>query len=95
MSIELKVSHSKCRCPTCGLFFNSIAGFDKHRVPDEIVEGKRCRSEAEMLEAGMATNTAGYWVTALSEGGFWGSDGKPPADEGDLIGDNEDLDDLI
>jgi hypothetical protein len=71
--MNLQVSHCRCRCPSCGLFFNSIAGFDKHRIPDELFDGRRCRSESEMLAAGMGTNTAGYWVTALSEGGFWKS----------------------
>lgn len=61
---ELKVGHNRCRCPSCGEFFNSIAGFDKHRT-GTYTEGRVCLSADGMKEIGMDTNSDGYWVTAL------------------------------
>lgn len=64
--VDLKVGHSRCKCPTCGKFFNSIAGFDKHRAGTH-AEGKVCLSADGMKAIGMDTNTDGYWVTALND----------------------------
>lgn len=75
--MSLKVSHTRCKCPTCGLFFNSIAGFDKHRKGN-YSEGRICLSEPEMLSIGMDTSEAGYWLTAKNTQ-QWGS----PESEGD------------
>lgn len=66
---DLKVGHSRCKCPTCGLFFNSIAGFDKHRAGTH-AEGKVCLSIEGMKAIGMDTNSDGYWVTALMPSGY-------------------------
>lgn len=78
---ELSVSNSRCQCSGCGEFFNSLASFDKHRVGTFGLD-RRCRTGCEMLEAGMDKNTAGYWVTARSEGGFWGGkESDPDLDE--------------
>lgn len=63
---KLKVGHSRCKCPTCGKFFNSIAGFDKHRSGTH-AEGKVCLSAEGMKSIGMDTNSDGYWVTALND----------------------------
>jgi|GEM_PF-1557872 len=79
----LTVSNSRCQCSGCGEFFNSLSPFDKHRIGRHGVD-RRCLSEPEMLEAGMDKNTAGYWVTARNEGGFWGKKEAP-----------DDLDELI
>lgn len=68
---ELSVSNSRCQCAGCEQFFNSLASFDKHRI-GSFGQDRRCRTENEMLEAGMDKNTAGYWVTSRREGGFWG-----------------------
>lgn len=66
---ELKVTHSRCRCHSCGKFFNSTGAFDKHRIgahgPD-----RRCMTEDEMIAKGMDKNSAGYWVTALLPSGY-------------------------
>lgn len=66
---ELKVGHSRCKCPTCGLFFNSIAGFDKHRSGTH-AGGKVCLSADGMRAVGMDTNSEGYWVTSLMPSGY-------------------------
>lgn len=60
---ELSVGHTRCKCPSCEKYFNSIAGFDKHRTGDHSV-GRTCLSEDEMLAIGMVTNDAGFWLTA-------------------------------
>ena len=51
-----------CRCVACGGYFNSTRAFDKHRKGE--YRNRRCLTEAEMLEIGMAKNTDGWWVTA-------------------------------
>ncbi len=79
----LTVSNSRCQCGGCDEYFNSLAAFDKHRVGSFGVD-RRCRTAHEMKAAGMDRNTAGYWVTAPSTGGFWGKQDAP-----------DDLDDLI
>jgi hypothetical protein len=59
-----------CRCSPatggCGEYFNSTAAFDKHRVGRHGVD-RRCRTEAEMLAAGMVRNAAGSWLTKAFE----------------------------
>ncbi|CAB3645701.1 hypothetical protein [Paraburkholderia rhynchosiae] len=54
-------------CPVCLLPFNSTAAFSKHKT-GEIGAGRRCRTVSEMLDAGMAVNTSGFWVTRLMDG---------------------------
>lgn len=49
-------------CPGCGLYFNSNKAFDKHRTGKHGVD-RRCRTEQEMLDKGMALNQAGFWVS--------------------------------
>lgn len=60
---ELKVGHTRCKCPACKKFFNSIAAFDKHRS-GSYTDGRECLDEAGMRAIGMDVNDAGYWVTA-------------------------------
>jgi hypothetical protein len=66
---ELKVTHSRCKCPGCHRFFNSTAAFDKHRIG---MHGKdrRCMTAEEMIAKGMDKNSDGYWITALMPSGF-------------------------
>jgi hypothetical protein len=62
-----KLSGDRCRCSSCGLYFNSTAAFDKHRVGSwRGVADRRCLAIAEMKDRGMAVNASGYWVTALN-----------------------------
>lgn len=64
--MELSVGHKRCKCPSCGLFFNSIAGFDKHRS-GAYADGRVCLDADGMKAIGMATNNDGYWVTAPND----------------------------
>lgn len=61
---NLTVGHSRCKCPTCGKYFNSIAGFDKHRA-GTYADGRVCMGHEQMRAIGMDTNADGYWVTSL------------------------------
>lgn len=61
----------KCRCATCGLYFNSTHAFDRHRVLDSAdarrfkdYARRRCLSGIEMRERGMTTSATGHWITA-------------------------------
>lgn len=66
---ELKVTQSRCKCPSCGKFFNSTGAFDKHRTGAH-GKDRRCMTADEMIAKGMDTNADGYWVTALMPSGF-------------------------
>ena len=68
----MKTTHTKCKCTTCGDYFNSVAAFDKHRTGEHGVS-RRCMTHQERREKKMDTNVAGYWVTALQEpaGAHW------------------------
>lgn len=59
----MKLTGDKNQCPTCGLHFKSTAAFDKHRIGKFGVD-RRCRTQAEMLSAGMAQRADGFWVSA-------------------------------
>lgn len=69
----MKLRGDRNQCPTCGLYFNSTAAFEKHRVgdfqrssekrPNRYGTVRRCMATWEMLVRGMAVNAAGFWVT--------------------------------
>jgi hypothetical protein len=66
---DAKLTGDRNECPGCNELFNSSAAFDKHRVGPFGEKGKpaarRCLTVAEMQKAGMAKNSAAFWVTAL------------------------------
>ncbi|HYM46738.1 MAG TPA: hypothetical protein VES65_11345 [Solirubrobacteraceae bacterium] len=63
-----KLRGDHCRCSTfdagggCGEYFNSTAAFDKHRTGRHGID-RRCMSVPEMLQAGMALSSTGWWLT--------------------------------
>ena len=61
----------RCQCAGCDLYFNSEGAFNKHRTGEHGNFTRRCRTEAEMLEIGMAKNSGGYWVSELVPEGYW------------------------
>lgn len=80
----MRLSGDRNQCPTCGEHFNSSSAFDKHRT-GRFGTDRRCRTVAEMLAAGMAKNTAGFWIerprltpTAPISGGFSGEGALTP-----------------
>jgi hypothetical protein len=60
--MSLVLRGDRCRCSSCGLFFNSTAAFTKHRS-GKYPNGRRCLSEAELTAKGYAINAAGFWTT--------------------------------
>ncbi len=60
-----------CRC--CDRDFASVSAFDRHRIGDheldypERREGRRCRNDQEMIEAGMERDRSGRWRITLTE----------------------------
>lgn len=63
----MKLTGQKSLCRSCGLVFRSVAAFDKHRTGSHPKGERRCMTEQEMVDAGMAVNYQGLWVTALME----------------------------
>lgn len=57
-----KLTGNRCQCPTCGEYFNGLAGFDAHRIGP--FDGtRRCLTVAAMDARGWVRNAAGFWVT--------------------------------
>lgn len=48
-----------CHCATCHLTFTSIGPFDYHRAGP--LAARRCRTQAELRDAGYAPNARGQW----------------------------------
>ena len=61
------------QCPTCGEYFNSTFAFDKHRIGAFVVD-RRCRTVAEMQEAGMALNAGNWWISEKGPEGLFHPD---------------------
>jgi len=61
-----------CFCATCGEYFFSVTGFDKHRVGD--FPARRCLTAVEMGERGMSRNAKGQWITAVYTGPYAAED---------------------
>lgn len=60
----MKLTGDRCKCPTCGLYFNSTHAFDKHRVGRYDLPGdRRCLSITEMSSKGMQANSQGFWIS--------------------------------
>jgi len=51
---------SYCLCSECNEIFNSLWGFDMHRVG---ITERWCLDEAEMRKKGMSINAKGVWIT--------------------------------
>ena len=58
----VSLSGDRNQCGECGLLFNSVRAFDKHRTGTYGVE-RRCMTPPEMQLHGMAKNQHGFWVT--------------------------------
>lgn len=58
---ELPVGSNVCGCRDCGMCFETVRGFDAHRVGAHDKGERRCLSEGEMSEKGMSRNSRGRW----------------------------------
>lgn len=61
----MKLTGQRNQCPGCGKYMNSNVAFDKHRTGAFGVD-RRCKTEEEMVAAGMAKNATGWWVGSLN-----------------------------
>jgi len=85
----LKLTGSRCQCPTCGDYFGSVRAFDRHRVgpyanPGQWRGARRCLTEPEMIAAGWARNGRGFLLTPdprRAGAGLQGDNGTLPATE--------------
>jgi len=68
-NVSLKLGTRRCQCAACSARFNSVVAFERHRT-GKYGHDRRCLTESEMLDKGMAVNSAGYWVTSLSPVGL-------------------------
>ena len=62
MNVRKKLSGDRCRCPTCGEYFNSTGMFDRHRVGRYLPMERRCLTVAEMEARGYVQNAGGFWI---------------------------------
>ena len=70
----LKLTGSRCQCPTCGDYFGNVVGFDRHRVGVPDID-RRCLTESEMIHAGWTRNGRGFWLRPSPERGPVGLQG--------------------
>lgn len=63
--MQMKLTGNRCQCPTCGRYFNSLTGFDRHLVRDygNNTRPVRCLSVRQMEAKGFSRNAAGWWIT--------------------------------
>lgn len=69
MFTKVKLSGRRNQCPTCGLLFNSMTAFDKHRTGKFGVQSRRCLTTEEMAGVGMFAGEDGYWKASAREMG--------------------------
>jgi hypothetical protein len=56
---------NRCRCASCGEYFNALTAFERHRygayAPITATDTRQCRTPAEMMAWGWSQNPAGFW----------------------------------
>jgi hypothetical protein len=62
--ISRRLTGNRCLCRPCGQYFNSLKGFDRHRVGN-YPSLRRCLTPPEMVKRGMTVNAAGFWITEI------------------------------
>ena len=58
-----RLTGNRCQCPTCGDYFGSVRGFDRHRIGTVGGPDRRCLTEAELLATGWHRSTRGFLLT--------------------------------
>jgi len=61
----LRGNHNQCAA--CKKYFNSTGAFEKHRTGKYGID-RRCKTEEEMIEDGMALNKDGFWIGSKMKG---------------------------
>jgi hypothetical protein len=61
----MKLKKNRCKCSHCGEYFNSLRGFDKHRMGSFKDRGiyRRCLTIVELVARGWSKNKEGFWIT--------------------------------
>ena len=59
----MNLTGQRNQCPGCSQYFNSNSAFAMHRTGDYEHNGRRCRTEEEMVSKGMSLNADGFWIT--------------------------------
>lgn len=57
----MKLTGQRNECPTCGLYFNSNAAFEKHREGSYTPFTRHCLTPEEMKSKGMILGSDGFW----------------------------------
>lgn len=58
-----RLTGNRCQCPTCGQYFGSVRGFDRHRIGQVGTPARRCLAEVEMLAEGWHRSARGFLLT--------------------------------
>lgn len=59
----MKLTGDRCKCPSCGQYFNSTYAFDMHRIGTFQPMRRVCLTVDQMLEEGMAQNAQWFWIS--------------------------------
>lgn len=60
--VSLSPGSMRNQCPSCGLLFGGLTGFDKHRTGAYgTPSGRRCMTPDEMRKVGLRPGPGGYW----------------------------------
>lgn len=60
--VSLPSGSMRNQCPSCGLLFGGLTGFDRHRTGAfGSAGGRRCMSPEEMEQVGLKEGPDGYW----------------------------------
>jgi hypothetical protein len=55
---------NRCHCRSCGEFFNSTSGFDRHRYGPYGWNTRKCRPVQWMIEQGWQLSGRAFWKQA-------------------------------
>lgn len=80
MSTSKTLRGDRNQCPTCAEYFNSGFAFSKHRIGKHGVD-RRCMSVAEMDDAGMSRNQAGFWISSANSNADFRSSSDSPLND--------------
>lgn len=69
MDPMLPLYTDKCKCNSCGEYFNSTYAFERHRAPRPYVpigqpSKRRCLTVEELTGGGWGRNSTGHWITS-------------------------------
>jgi hypothetical protein len=59
----MKLTGNRCKCPSCGQYFNSTYAFDTHRIGTFQPMRRMCLTPEQMIEEGMAQSAKGFWIS--------------------------------